>query len=80
MSDIANGKIMWGNEMEPSEWKVVYHYRNGTRTSRVVTGFFPLLHSIRQARATIGIHIVEVGPKIGPALTVFGIARGETDE
>lgn len=60
--------------MEPSEWKVIYRYSNGARTSRVVTGFLPLLRAVRYARSTPGIRVVEIGPKIGPALLVLGIA------
>ena len=68
------------NVMEPSEWKVVYRYHNGVKSRRFVTGFLPLLNAIRYACSTPCIHIVEVGGKVGPALRVFGIARGEGEE
>ena len=66
--------------MNTTDWKVVYRYQNGAETSHVVTGFLPLRQAIQDARTIPAIRIVEVGPKIGPALTTFGMMHNVDSE
>jgi hypothetical protein len=55
--------------MSETTWKVTYHYPDRDEHI-IVSGWKPILQLVRGARRA-GVRYVDVGAKIGPALTRF---------
>jgi hypothetical protein len=58
--------------MLATEWKVIYRMSGNRYKTYVVSGWQPLRQHLRAALALREVRYVEIGPKIGPWLRVYG--------